>query len=118
MHDLKKPELKVVRAGTLNGARASPAVTWTPGFKARTPESYRADRRHAKTMNATARENFMSSLGITSFAHAFTRIPFFEAMQGVPRDLMHMELEGNLKVHLYGFSSWLSRDTNGLHSSN
>ena len=53
---------------------------------------------------------------MNTWQHAYTRIPFFDVITNVPRDLMHVELEGNLKVHLYGFlymaivkHKWFSR---------
>ena len=45
---------------------------------------------------------FMTSVGVTTWQHAFTRIPYFDIITMLPRDLMHVELEGNLKVHAYG----------------
>ena len=49
------------------------------------------------------RAAFRQSVGVNTYAHSFTRIPYFQLISYVPRDLMHIELEGNLKVHLYGF---------------
>jgi len=44
----------------------------------------------------------MKSVGISTFDHAYAGIPHFSAVLSVPRDLMHVELEGTLKSHLYG----------------
>ena len=44
----------------------------------------------------------MKSLGVNSFTHAYSGIPNFNVVHGAPRDLMHVELEGTLKTHLYG----------------
>lgn len=44
----------------------------------------------------------MRSIGINTFEHAYVNIPYFEPVLHVPRDLMHVELEGTLKCHLYG----------------
>lgn len=44
----------------------------------------------------------MKSLGFNTFDHAFAGIPHFDITRCVPRDLMHVELEGTLKSHLYG----------------
>ena len=82
----------------------------------RTPAAYRSQRQQAKTMSSTARAQYEGSLGVNTWQHAYTRIPFFDVITNVPRDLMHVELEGNLKVHLYGFlymaivkHKWFSR---------
>ena len=72
-------------------------------FTLRSSQGYRDDRRAAKAMSAKERVEFMKSAGIVSYLHAFTRVPYFDVIGMVPRDLMHVELEGNLKVHLYGF---------------
>lgn len=72
-------------------------------FEARTQESYISDRRRAKRMRTEERKEHMSDWGIKTYLHAFTRIPYFRALQYIPRDLMHVELEGNLKVHLHAF---------------
>ena len=72
-------------------------------FTLRTPGEYRNQRRHAKTMSSAARSQFQDSIGVNTYRHAYTRIPYFDVISNVPRDLMHVELEGNLKVHLYGF---------------
>ena len=85
-------------------------------FELRSSEQYRTQRRHAKSLSSTAREVFQTSVGVKSYQHAYTRIPYFDVILYVPRDLMHVELEGNLKVHLYGFlymaivkHKWFSR---------
>lgn len=72
-------------------------------FTLRTSADYRRQRREAKTKAAKARISYQDSIGVNSYQHAYTRIPYFDVISYVPRDLMHVELEGNLKVHLYGF---------------
>jgi hypothetical protein len=71
-------------------------------FCLRTSKGYRDQRRKAKAMPATERAQFEESIGVRTWQHAYTRIPYFDVMMHVPKDLMHVELEGNLKVHLYG----------------
>jgi len=44
----------------------------------------------------------LGSVGITTLNHAYVRIPLFQWAVSVPTDLMHTELEGNLKSHGYG----------------
>lgn len=48
------------------------------------------------------RSQYMQSIGIRTFDHGFCNIPHFSAVRMVPRDLMHVELEGTLKSHLFG----------------
>ena len=107
-------------------------------FHMRTYEQYRAQRAHTRTLPiakkrgrtkasfkacshrsgscvCTQRE-YMTAVGVTTFQHAYRRIPLFRAIEYVPRDLMHVELEGNLKVHLYAFlytctsRGWVTRE--------
>lgn len=47
------------------------------------------------------RQQYMSSLGINTFDHAYKGI-YWPCVVHVPRDLMHVELEGTLKSHLLG----------------
>ena len=80
-------------------------------YTARSSDQYREQRRHCRTLPVSkpkrstdvTQAEFMSSIGVTTWKHAFTRIPYFDVIRNVPRDLMHIELEGNLKVHAYGF---------------
>ena len=48
---------------------------------------------------------YMQSVGITTFAHAYQRVPHFgaNAVHYVPRDLMHVELEG---IHALDPGPW------------
>lgn len=66
----------------------------------------RCTNKRRQDNNATTRtrthESFMQSIGIRTFEHAFANIPYFSVVSMVPRDLMHVELEGTLKSHLYG----------------
>ena len=72
-------------------------------FHLRTSANYRDQRRQAKAKSSAERKKFKQSIGVNTYQHAYTRIPYFDIIRHVPRDLMHVELEGNLKVHLYGF---------------
>lgn len=49
-----------------------------------------------------SKKEYMDSIGVVTFAHAFSGIPHVHAITIAPRDLMHVELEGTLKSHLYG----------------
>ena len=51
-------------------------------------------------MPATERAQFEESIGVRTWQHAYTRIPYFDVMMHVPKDLMHVELEGNLLERL------------------
>jgi hypothetical protein len=63
------------------------------------------------------RKEYMTSVGINTFDHAFSRIPLFREMCSLPRDLMHCEPGGNLQVHGYAFIfmgiklNWFTRNT-------
>ena len=85
-----------------NGQRSHCASSFLDGrdcqFTARDPSEYRRQRRHCRTLSRPQQIIYMKSIGINSFRHAYTRIPHFQVIQYVPRDLMHVELEGNLKV--------------------
>lgn len=43
----------------------------------------------------------MTSIGVVTFDHAYKGI-FWPCVVHTPRDLMHVELEGTLKIHLVG----------------
>jgi len=47
-------------------------------------------------------KQYMDSLGISTFNHGLEGLPHFSPVLNVPRDLMHVELEGTLKAHLFG----------------
>lgn len=49
-----------------------------------------------------SQQEYLKSLGINTFEHAYGRVPHFQPVHCVPRDLMHVELEGTLKSHLSG----------------
>ena len=51
------------------------------------------------------RAEYMASIGVNTFEHAYTRIPHFRAMSSFPRDVMHVECTGsaNLPHHGYAF---------------
>ena len=49
------------------------------------------------------RAQYLNAVGIKSLDHAYVRIPHFRWAEYMPTDLMHSELEGNLKSHAYGF---------------
>ena len=49
---------------------------------------------------AKEKEEFMASIGLNSFEHAFTRVPHFDVSCMVPYDFMHGELEGTIKNEL------------------
>lgn len=53
------------------------------------------------TEKPSTREEYLQSLGIATFEHAFKDI-YLPSVVNVPRDLMHVELEGTLKSHLKG----------------
>ena len=57
---------------------------------------------HGSTCTCT-RAQYLNSVGISTLDHAYVRIPLFEWAVYVPTDIMHTELEGNLKSHGYGF---------------
>ena len=46
------------------------------------------------------RTEFLASIGMNSFTHAFTRVPHFDITRMVPYDFMHVELEGSCKNEL------------------
>ena len=99
-------------------------------YTKRTPAVYRAQRNHTKqlpiskqrgrTKQAKARcthqqgscvctqAEYMQSVGITSFAHAYGRVPHFgaNAVHYVPRDLMHVELEGMYALDPGPWTPW------------
>lgn len=56
------------------------------------------DNRHQGLMT---RQQYLTSLGINTFDHAYKDI-YWPCVVHVPRDLMHVELEGTLKSHLLG----------------
>jgi len=68
----------------------------------RTADDYRNQRRHYRSLTPGERNAYQASIGVTTFRHAYTRVPLFQVVEYVPRDCMHVELEGNLKVHAYG----------------
>lgn len=47
------------------------------------------------------RKEYLTSIGVTTFNHAYEGI-YWPCVVHVPRDLMHVELEGTLKAHLIG----------------
>ena len=61
-------------------------------YPLRTPASYSAAKASCGCNKAK-----MSAAGWSSWEHAFTRIPKFNMLRGVPPDLMHIECEGTLK---------------------
>ena len=72
-------------------------------FQLRTKAVYASDRQRCCALPEKAKEAAMKRIGVKTFNHAFTRIPYVCGVETLPKDLMHVELEGNLKVHLYGF---------------
>ena len=61
------------------------------------------DNDHAtfQTLQSDAqRDDFLASIGMNSFSHAFTRVPHFDICRNVPYDFMHCELEGSCKNEL------------------
>ena len=73
-------------------------------FSPCTHVKWKSDYEHYMTLKTNAERNaFLSSRSIKSFMHAFNRVPHVKCVEIMPFDLMHVELEGNLKVHLYGF---------------
>jgi hypothetical protein len=68
-------------------------------FNLRDPVTHQAQKEHFGSLKTkTAKTRFGKSVGVTTFAHAFTGIPHFDVTADCPQDLMHVELEGNLKV--------------------
>lgn len=49
-----------------------------------------------------SKQEYVKSLGINTFQQAYANVPHFQPVLCVPRDLMHVELEGTLKSHLTG----------------
>ena len=88
-----------------------PASAYSSAPSVRTKASYRDDRVKCKSLPTVRKrgttqqtaKGLMQQLGYKTFRHAYKRIPFAHPMTICPRDLMHIELEGNLKVHLHGF---------------
>lgn len=79
-----------------------------PSAAQRAEERCKRKRKHASctstaqsTDGRTTKEQYMSSIGINTFEHAYDGI-FWPSVVHVPRDLMHVELEGTLKAHLIG----------------
>lgn len=62
----------------------------------------RGQQGNARRAARAALDEHMRSIGVRTFEHAFNRIPHFSVVRMVPRDLMHVELEGTLKSHLFG----------------
>ena len=89
-------------------------LSTNPRFKLRTRDAYIDQRLRSEqlpihkeraprgTQRQQTQGEYMKSIGVRTFQHAFTRIPHYRAIE-TPKDLMHVELEGNLKVHLHGF---------------
>lgn len=97
------------------------------GFKLRTAEQYYKQQLHAEALSSMneattqrtskqkrkrvqddgtstsemTKQQYMSLLGINTFDHAYKGI-YWPCVVHVPRDLMHVELEGTLKSHLIG----------------
>ena len=60
-----------------------------------------ADFAHFQTLSSdTAKAEFLTSIGMNSFSHAFTRVPHFDISRCIPYDFMHCELEGTCKNEL------------------
>ena len=60
-----------------------------------------ADFAHWKSLpTAKEQKQFLSSIGLNTMDHAFTRVPYFDVSTYVPYDFMHGELEGTLKNEL------------------
>ena len=49
---------------------------------------------------AKEKQEFLTSIGLNSFEHAFTHVPYFDVSCMVPYDFMHGELEGTIKNEL------------------
>jgi hypothetical protein len=107
-------------------------------FRERTTEIYRRQRLHSRSLpiqkkrgrtkqmreacshsGATCvctKEEYNQAVGVCTFQHSYRNIPHFLAVEYLPRDPMHVEMEGNLKVHLYAFlytciaRGWLTRN--------
>jgi len=112
-------------AGLQQACTFLPRRTTCP-FKLRTEKGYAAQRKHAESRPITkkrrakgapapapascihgktctcTRLQYMTAYGINTFKHAFEGIPHFSILN-VPRDPMHVELEGNCKTHCYNF---------------
>ena len=106
-------------------------------FQERTTETYRKQRLHSRSLpirkqrgrtkemrkacshsSATcvcSQAEYNQAVGVCTFQHSYRKVPYFLAVEYVPRDPMHVEMEGNLKVHLYAFlytciaRGWLTR---------
>ena len=71
---------------------------------------------HGDACSCTRKE-YMTSVGVNTYDHAFSRMPLFREMCSLPRDLMHCEPGGNLQVHGYAFIymgiklDWFTRHT-------
>lgn len=63
-------------------------------------------RKHGNKQASSAPDqstcDFVGARGVLTFDHAYSGIPYFSPVNFVPRDLMHVELEGTLKAHLFG----------------
>jgi hypothetical protein len=77
---------------------------------------------HGSSCTCT-RAQYMASVGVNTFEHAYSRIPHFRAMSTIGRDLMHCECTGsaNLPHHSYAFLymgiklKWFTRlEVNGV----
>ena len=59
------------------------------------------DFAHYQTLPSDAKKDeYLTSIGMNSFSHAFTRVPHFDIARCIPYDFMHCELEGTCKNEL------------------
>ena len=66
--------------------------------KARTAESTLQDMQIHTRLDPSAQEWFKQQIGVRTFNHSFSRMPYGNHVQ-IAKDLMHAELLGNLKEH-------------------
>ena len=86
--------------------RANSFLPWTNAgaqvWKLRTAAEIDALRQKCAQLSSTAAAAEMQKHGIRTFDHAFANVPFFDPTWA-PMGLMHVEFEGNVKVHLAAF---------------
>lgn len=86
--------------------RANSFLPWTRAgaqvWKLRTAEDIDELRAKCAKLSPTAANKLMQQHGIRTFHHAFADVPYFDPTWA-PMGLMHVEFEGNLKVHIAAF---------------
>ena len=84
----------------------------------RTPECHCRDKKKADAMNTKTEQNdFMTSIGVNTFDHAFVDVPYFDVCRGAPVDFMHVEAEGLLKLELAAVIFYMCRCVNATNLS-